>query len=218
MASINSQLLVRNDSRINGVNLEKLMTTKLYDLDSGKEVSVDNLAAVIDEIKKRGLNAEVKSDEIPKIVSPTITVVKKPVSLLVNKKMKDSILLENTSLAPSPSVLFSGPNFQRKYKEELLAAFTKVDDARMVDVLMSLSTVYQSLTLTNNSVQLRSSKYKRRLNEIIYVLNWVFKVHGELLSSINEMVYDQMSSEQVEFSVGMKNDKELEPVGDIFEH
>lgn len=219
MASINSQLLVRNDTEINGVNLEKHMTTKLYDLDSGNENTLDSFTSVIEEItKKHSAAAAEKWYGGLKEELPVSKESKKTVSLLVNKKMKASILLESTSLAPSPSVLFSGQNFQRKYKEELLSAFTKVDDAHMVDMLMSLSTVYQSLMISETPVQLRSAKYKRKLNEIIYVLNWVFRVHGDLLGSINQMVFDEMDGKDTKAVTDVKSDNELEPVGDVFEH
>lgn len=112
-----------------------------------------------------------------------------PAQKLTTKKNKHSISLEHTSLSPSPLVLVSGKQFRQMYQKQLSQALTDQSE-KSVDVLLSLSTTYDMLRHAKTSVQLKSSRFNRRLPDIVAVLNEFFSDYAQILSSINQMVFD----------------------------
>lgn len=112
-----------------------------------------------------------------------------PARKLTTKKNKHSVSLEHTSLSPSSLVLVSGKQFRQMYRKQLSQALTDQSE-KSVDVLLSLSATYDILRHAQTTVQLKSSRFNRRLPDIVAVLNEFFTDYAQILSSINQMVFD----------------------------
>lgn len=140
--------------------------------------TIDSLSAVLDEART--------VDEIPALVKPT--------SYLTTKPSKVRIILEDTKFQPSPTVMMSGKNFAEAYKQQLTKIIYGEQSEKNAEVLISFTSVFNLVYKGKDPVQLRSTKFSRKLNDIIKTLNDFFRVHNHVLTSIVGMVHSEVEN------------------------
>lgn len=171
------------DSVINTVKEQRSMEPAilLHDIESRPpKLVIDSMSALVDEART--------VDAIPALSKLKGTLSTKP--------SKTHVILEDTKIAPSPLVVMSGKNFKQAYREQLVKIIYDGPRNGNTDAIMSLTRVFDFLNHTNGNVQLSSSKFKRRLNDIVQVLNAFFRSQYVVLDSIVSMVKDEVADNQ----------------------
>lgn len=118
----------------------------------------------------------------------TIDAIPNTKHFLTMKKCKVGFELENTKIGPSNLTLLCGKKFKEAYERQLLVIIFGGEDVKNVEELISLTRVFSAYRNTPNGVQVSSRRFKRRLPEIIQVINSVFKEHEYVLSSTVDML------------------------------
>lgn len=144
-------------------------------------MTIDSLTSVLDEART--------VDEIPALVKPT--------SYLTTKPSKVRIILEDTKFQPSPTVMMSGKNFAEAYKQQLTKIIYGEQSEKNAEVLISFTSVFNLVYKGKDPVQLRSTKFSRKLNDIIKTLNDFFRTHNHVLTSIVGMVHSEVANNEV---------------------
>lgn len=118
----------------------------------------------------------------------TVDAIPNTKHFLTMKKCKVGFELENTKIGPSNLTLLCGKKFKEAYERQLLVIIFGGEDVKNVEELISLTRVFSAYRNTPNGVQVSSRRFKRRLPEIIQVINSVFKEHEYVLSSTVDML------------------------------
>lgn len=142
-------------------------------------IEVDSLAMAVDESRT--------VDEIPG---------KKPLKgHLTVKPSKVRFVLEDTKIGPSGVVMMSGKLFKEAYKKQLTNLIFNGHDPLNTEQLISLTRVYDAVRKTPGGVQVSSQRFKRKLPDVLDVLNKFFTSQHFILSSIVDMVSSSVTEE-----------------------
>lgn len=211
------------DNRINPLDQnEKIQQSSLHGMlrQTGKTLMMQELAeAKIDKLVLDSLSVTAGNkrtvDDIPKI--------NKPKTFLTTKQSKVRIILEDTKFQPSPAVMMSGKNFAEAYKNQLTGIIFLNNSDKEAEATISLTSVFDLVNQGKEPVQLSSSKFKRKLNDIAQILNKFFKDHHYVLSSIVSMVKSEVAEDKPQEAHEVQkewgdNGKVISPENDIFEH
>lgn len=191
---------------------------------------------LINELAKEKVKSLVV-DSMNQLVDETRTIdaipTDKPFSgYLSVKKSKVGFVLEDTNIGPNNLVMMSGKNFKQAYKEQLTKLIFAGHDPCNTEGMMSLTRVFDVVRKSPGAVQVSSKRFKRKLPEILNVLNTFFKQQHYILSSIVDMVSNEVIGEVTTTSatdvpsngvfdpskVPTTTENKTSPSEDIFEH
>lgn len=194
-------------------------------------------AEMLRQSGKTGLVNELANEEIKSLVRDAAKIDAIPVPEIFSgylsvKKSKVGFVLEDTNIGPNNLVMMSGKNFKQAYKEQLTKLVFAGHDPCNTEGMMSLTRVFDVVRKSPGAVQVSSKRFKRKLPEILNVLNTFFKQQHHILSSIVDMVSDEVIGEITTTSatdvpsngvfdpskVPTTTENKTSPSEDIFEH